>query len=303
MTRTLAHRVVHGGNRYFETILVTTGTIAELRNLIPLALLLQPFPLKAMNLLFEQWPGMIQVACFDTAFHRTAPKVEQILPPPYSAWKRGFHRYGFHDFSYGYMSHVLPEHLGNGASLYAMQNLQSVATTMDFSALAGLMMGTRTGSLDPSSLALPDGDRKTLAGRSGLHALQPVRPARCFRGFCRTARGGEARGNPGEAGKHARIALALYVRRIVREIGALTAVLGGLDPLVFTAGVGENRAFVRERICRDLSFLGIRLNDAANAVHASITYPDRGVRVDSAPTNEEWIASIEACRLFHSKAS
>lgn len=160
----IAHRVVHGGSRYFEPTLVTAGTIAELRALIPLAPLHQPFPLKAMSLLFEQWPGIVQVACFDTAFHRTAPKVEQILPLPYSAWERGLRRYGFHGLSYDYMSHVLPErhgdlargrtiveHLGSGASLCAMQNLQSVATTMGFSALDGLMMGTRTGSLDPGA--------------------------------------------------------------------------------------------------------------------------------------------------------
>ena len=301
----IAHRVVHGGSRYFEPTVVTADTITNLRALIPLAPLHQPFPLKAMSLLFQQWPGVLQVACFDTAFHRTMPKVEQILPLPYSAWERGLRRYGFHGLSYDYMSHALLErhgdlargrtivaHLGSGASLCAMQNLQSVATTMGFSALDGLMMGTRTGSLDPGALlylmeieklSLEEVgstiyNQSGLLGVSGISAEPHVVVAH--------------ENDPGEVGERACIALALYVRRIVREIGALTAVLGGLDLLVFTAGVGEHNAFVRERVCRDLTFLGIRIDTDANIADAlTISSNDSHVRVAVEPTNEEWIAA------------
>ncbi|WP_299065536.1 acetate/propionate family kinase [Accumulibacter sp.] len=301
----IAHRVVHGGSRYFEPTVVTDGSIAELRALIPLAPLHQPFPLKAMSLLFEQWPGIVQVACFDTAFHRTAPKVEQILPLPYSAWERGLRRYGFHGLSYDYMSHVLPErhgdlargrtivaHLGSGASLCAMQNLQSIATTMGFSALDGLMMGTRTGSLDPGALlylmeieklSLEEVGR-TLYNQSGLLGVSGISAEP------RVVVKHES--DSGEVGERARIALALYVRRIVREIGALIAVIGGLDLLVFTAGVGEHNAFVRERVCRDLAFIGIKLDADANAIDAPvISTTDSRVLAAVEPTNEEWITA------------
>ena len=302
---TVAHRVVHGGSRYWAPTLVTQQMLDDLRSYIPLAPLHQPFPLKAMGLLLEQRPDIVQVACFDTAFHHSLPKVEQILPLPYSAWERGLRRYGFHGLSYDYMSHALPErhgdlargrtivaHLGSGASLCAMQNLESVATTMGFSALDGLMMGTRTGSLDPGALLyLMEVERlsleevgSTLYNQSGLLGVSGI--------------SAEPRvvvkheNDPGEAGERARIALALYVRRIVREIGALTAVLGGLDLLAFTAGVGEHNAFVRERVCRDLAFLGIKLDADANTINAPvISTTGSRVRVALEPTNEEWVAA------------
>ena len=308
----VAHRVVHGGNRYSAPTLVTLQMLNDLRSYIPLAPLHQPFPLKAMGLLLKQRPDIVQVASFDTTFHHTLPKVEQILPLPYSAWERGLRRYGFHGLSYDYMSHVLPErhgdlgrgrtivaHLGSGASLCAMKNLQSVATTMGFSALDGLMMGTRTGSLDPGALlylmeieklSLEEVGR-TLYNQSGLLGVSGI--------------SAEPRvvvkheDDPGEAGERARIALELYVRRIVREIGALTAVLGGLDLLAFTAGVGEHNAFVRERVCRDLAYLGLKLDADANAVDAPIiSDADSRVRVVVEPTNEEWIAARHTQELM-----
>ncbi len=308
----VAHRVVHGGNRYFAPAKVDAGVIAELRELIPLAPLHQPFPLKAMSLLLEQRPDIAQVACFDTAFHRTLPRVEQQLPLPHALWERGLRRYGFHGLSYDYMTAALPArhgnlargrvivaHLGSGASLCALQDLASVATTMGFSALDGLMMGTRTGALDPGAvLYLMEIEKLSLAevgnllyhqsgllGVSGLSSeprvLQPL----------------EARG--GAEGARAGDALALYVRRIVREIGALVAVLGGLDLLVFTAGVGEHSAFIRERVCASLSFLGITLNDVANADNAPlISAADSRVMVGVEPTNEEWVAARDALAVL-----
>lgn len=308
----VAHRVVHGGNRYQAPTVVTAKVLEDLRRYTPLAPLHQPFALEAIGLLLERRPDMVQVACFDTAFHHTLPKVEQILPLPYSAWKRGLRRFGFHGLSYDYMSRILPErhgqlargrtivaHLGSGASLCAMKNLQSVATTMGFSALDGVMMGSRTGSLDPGALLyLMEIEKLSLdelgsmlyhqsglLGVSGISAEPRVVV--------------KHEDDPGEAGERARIALALYVRRIVREIGALSAVLGGLDLLAFTAGVGEHNAFVRERVCRDLDFLGIRLDMDANAIDAPvISTTDSRVRVVVEPTNEEWIVARYAQELM-----
>jgi acetate kinase len=186
-------------------------------------------------------------------------------------------------------------HLGSGASLCAMRDLQSVATTMGFSALDGLMMGTRTGALDPGAvLYLMEIEKlgleevgQLLYHRSGLLGVSGI--------------SAEPRvivkheGDEGDSGERARIALQLYVRRIVREIGALAAVLGGLDLLVFTAGVGEHNAFIRERVCRDLEFLGLRLDRMANDAHSPvISAPDSRVLVGVEPTNEEWIAASQA---------
>ena len=308
----VAHRVVHGSSKYFTPTRVDAALIAELRELIPLAPLHQPFPLKAMSLLLEQYPRMTQVACFDTGFHHSLPLVEQVLPLPYSAFERGVRRYGFHGLSYAYMATALPErhgdiargrtivaHLGSGASLCAMRNLESVATTMGFSALDGLMMGTRTGALDPGALlylmeieklSLEEVGRM-LYHRSGLLGVSGIsaEPRVIVR----------HENDKGETGERARLALALYVRRIVREIGALAAVLGGLDLLVFTAGNGEHNAFLRERVCRDLAFLGIELDDAANSANATtISSATSRVLVGVEPTNEEWIAARQAQSLL-----
>ena len=308
----VAHRVVHGGQHYFAPTLVTQQVIDELRGYIPLAPLHQPFPLKAMSLLMQQHPDVPQVAVFDTAFHRTAEPVEQMFALPWSAWERGVRRYGFHGLSYDYMGHALPErhgdaargrtivaHLGSGASLCAMRDLESVATTMGFSALDGLMMGTRTGALDPGAvLYLMEIEKlsldevgQLLYHRSGLLGVSGISPE--------PRRIVEHEADEGEAGERARLALELYVRRIVREIGALVAVLGGLDMLVFTAGVGEHNDFIRERVCAGLAFLGVRLDAAANAGDAPIvSVADSRVLVGVEPTNEEWVAARDTCALL-----
>ena len=308
----VAHRVVHGGNKYFQPVRVDAGVLADLKTYIPLAPLHQPFALEAIDILLRERPELPQVACFDTGFHHSLPLVEQILPLPWDAWQRGLRRYGFHGLSYDYMAVALPErhgdltpgktivaHLGSGASLCAMDGLQSVATTMGFSALDGLMMGTRTGALDPGAvlylmeiekLSL-DEVARILYHQSGLLGLSGLssEPRVIVR----------HEDDEGERGERARIALALFIRRIVREIGALTAVLGGLDLLVFTAGIGEHNAFVRERICRDLAWLGVRLDDAANAANAAVISSQASrVRVAVEPTNEEWIAARHAQALL-----
>lgn len=312
----VAHRVVHGGSRYFEPVRVDAGVLDDLRGYIPLAPLHQPFALEAIDILLRERPDLPQVACFDTGFHHTLPDVEKLLPLPWDAWQRGLRRYGFHGLSYDYMATALPErhgalakgrvvvaHLGSGASLCAMQDLRSVATTMGFSALDGLMMGTRTGALDPGALLyLMEIEKlsleevaQTLYHRSGLLGVSGIssEPRVIVR----------HEGDAGEAGERARLALALYVRRIVREIGAMAAVLGGLDLLVFTAGVGEHNAFVRERVCQDLTFLGIALDQGANAADAAIiSADDSRVRVGVEPTNEEWVAARDALAVLRAPA-
>jgi acetate kinase len=195
-------------------------------------------------------------------------------------------------------------HLGSGASLCAMHDLRSVATTMGFSALDGLMMGTRTGAIDPGAvLYLMEMEKLSLEEvgqmlyqRSGLLGVSGISPEP--RVIVRHE------GDEGERGERARLALALYIRRIVREIGALVAVLGGLDALVFTAGVGEHNAFVRERVCRELTFLGVHLDEAANTRDAFIiSRPDSRVLIGVEPTNEEWIAARDAQHLLGNSAS
>ncbi len=300
----VAHRVVHGGSRYFEPVRIDADVLQDLRGYVPLAPLHQPFALEAIDILLGGRPGLPQVACFDTAFHHTVPQVEQMLPLPYDAWERGLRRYGFHGLSYEYLSIALPErhgdlargrviaaHLGSGASLCAMQGLRSQATTMGFSALDGLMMGTRTGSLDPGAvLYLMEIERLSLeeVGRilyheSGLKGVSGISADP------RDLLAAEA-GSP-----RARLALDMYVRRIVREIGALTAVLGGLDMLVFTAGIGEHSVELRRRVCEGLGWLGVALDPEANAAQATtLSTPDSAVRVAMEPTNEEWIAASHA---------
>ncbi len=236
----VAHRVVHGGGKYSDPVRLDATVLADLKSCIPLAPLHQPFALEAIEALLESQPELPQVACFDTGFHHTIPLVEQILPLPWDAWKRGLRRYGFHGLSYQYLSVALAErygdlargrtivaHLGSGASLCAMQGLRSVATTMGFSALDGLMMGTRTGAIDPGAvLYLMESEKLTL--QQVAHLLYHQSGLLGLSGISSEPRVlVEHEGDSGETGERARIALELYVRRIVREIGGLAAILGG----------------------------------------------------------------------------
>jgi acetate kinase len=309
----VGHRVVHGGSKYSQPTRVDTEVLADLRRYIPLAPLHQPFALEAIEMLLSEQPELPQVACFDTAFHRSLPRVEQMLPLPHAYWERGLRRYGFHGLSYAYMAVALPErhgdgargrvvvaHLGSGASLCAMKDLRSVATTMGFSALDGLMMGTRCGALDPGAvLYLMEIEKLTpqqighllyhesgLLGVSGISSDPRVLLER------------EA------SDERARDALALYVHRIVREIGALVASLGGLDMLVFTAGIGEHNVEIRRRVCERLGFLGLKLDEAANARHASlISAAGSAVAVGVEPTGEEWIVARQSMACLRENAA
>ena len=304
----VAHRVVHGGTKYFAPVRVDAAVLDDLRSYIPLAPLHQPFALEAIAALLEEYPRLPQIACFDTAFHHTLPDVEKMLPIDWEAWEGGLRRYGFHGLSYDYMSIALPErhgdlargrtlvaHIGSGASLCAMHHLQSVGTTMGFSSLDGVMMGTRCGALDPGAviylmeiqkLSLEEVGhmlyhRSGLLGISGLSAdtmdLLPVE-----------------HDNP-----RARLALAVYVRSIAKQIATMATTLGGIDLLVFTAGVGEHNATIRERVCAELEWLGARLDPEANARHASvISAPESGFTIAVEPTNEEWVAAQRSHELL-----
>ena len=313
----VAHRVVHGGSKYSAPVIVDAATLADLKALIPLAPLHQPYALDAIEALIASTPGVPQIASFDTAFHHTLPRVEQQLPLPYAVWERGLRRYGFHGLSYEYMAQVLVDrhgecargrvivaHLGSGASLCAMQGLESVATTMGFSALDGVMMGTRPGALDVGAvLYMMEADQLSVGQVS--HMLYHESGLLGVSGLSSDMRellANEARDD--DVGERVRAALALYVRRIVREVGALVAVLGGLDLLVFTAGVGEHGAEIRERICRELGFLGIEPDATANAAHAAlISASSSRVAVAVEPTNEEWIAARHAMLVLRGNAA
>lgn len=307
----VVHRVVHGGAKYFQPVHIDADVLADLRSYIPLAPLHQPFALEAVDALLASNPAIPQFACFDTAFHRSLPQVEQLLPLPWEHWEQGMRRYGFHGLSYEYIAHVLKErvgdaargrvivaHLGNGASLCGMQDLRSAATTMGFSTLEGLMMGTRCGSVDPGAIL----HLMEVKGIPLAEVGQMLTREAGLLGVSGLSSDTRVLLEHEQDNARAKAALDLYIRTIVREIGALTALLGGLDMLVFTAGVGENNPVIRERVCRRLGFLGVALDDAANSQNASVVSSTNSkvvVRVE--PTNEEWIAANHAWQLLRSQ--
>ncbi|WP_205171510.1 acetate/propionate family kinase, partial [Burkholderia sp. LMG 13014] len=305
----IAHRVVHGGARYVDPVVVDDAVLDALRTLTPLAPLHQPHSLDAIDVLRGAFPGVPQIAVFDTAFHRTLPRAEQLLPLPHTWFDQGVRRYGFHGLSYEYLAVALDEqfgvrahgrvitaHLGSGASLCAMRDCRSVATTMGFSALDGLMMSTRCGTLDPGVVLhlLEAGQLSTEALGHMLYYESGLKGVSGASSDPRVLLACEAAGD-----MPARDALALYVHRIVREAGALVALLGGLDMLVFTAGIGEHSAVLRERICAALGWLGIAIDPQANADHAQVvSSASSAVTVVVEPTNEAWIAARAAVRVL-----
>jgi acetate kinase len=293
----VGHRVVHGGPRYAAPTVVTPEVRQELQALIPLAPLHQPHNLAAIDAVFERMPAVPQVACFDTGFHRGRPAVTEVVPLPREIRGDGLQRYGFHGLSYEYIASVLPQtapgiadgrvivaHLGSGASLCAMRNRKSVDTTLGFTALDGLCMGTRPGALDPGvvlylfqSLGLSAGDVEAmLYKKSGLLGLS---------GISNDMRDLLASTEPSAA-----LAIDYFVYRVSKEIGALAAVLGGLDALVFTAGIGENSSEIRKRICDASAWLGLELDQDANRGKGPrLSREGSRVSVWVIPTNEELV--------------
>ena len=294
----VGHRVVHGAEKYSQPIRLDDATVAQLKTFIPLAPLHQPHNIAGIEAMREALPGIPQVACFDTAFHRTQPAVAQLFALPRRITAQGVRRYGFHGLSYEYVADVLPQHLadaradgrvivahlGNGASMCGMLGRRSMATTMGFTAVEGLMMGTRSGSLDPGVLLyLMDYDGMDAKGLTRL--LYKESGLLGVSGISQDMRELLASDRP-EAAE----AVELFCYRIVREIGSLAAALGGLDALVFTGGIGEHAAPVRQRVCDRLGWLGIELDPAANAADATvISLPSSRTAALVLPTNEEWM--------------
>jgi acetate kinase len=272
----VGHRIVHGGMEFAEPVRIDARVLAALERLVPLAPLHQPHSLAAVRAVAETLPGIPQVACFDTAFHRTQPPAARALALPRRYVAEGLHRYGFHGLSYEYVASVLPglapglvtgrvvaAHLGNGASLCALRAGRSVATTMGFSAIDGLVMGTRPGSLDPGVLLYLI-DRHGMDARSLERLLYEESGLLGVSEISSDMRILLASGDP-----RAREAVDLFVYRFGRELGSMAAALGGLDAVVFTGGIGENSAGIRARVCRDAAWLGVALDEAANAAGAA----------------------------------
>ena len=291
----VGHRVVHGGIWFTCPTVLDRHTVAYLYELIPLAPLHQPYNLAAIEAVYARLPDVPQVACFDTSFHRGQPPVAEVIPLPREVCKSGVQRYGFHGLSYEYVASVLPQvapeiaggrvivaHLGSGASMCALKDGRSVDSTFGFTALDGLCMGTRPGAIDPGvvlyllqSLNLSPKEVETILYRkSGLLGVSGI--------------SSDMRDLLGRSEPNARLAVDYFVYRAAREIGALAAVLGGLDGLVFTAGVGENSAEIRRRICEASRWLGVDIDEGANETHGpKISKQKSKVSAWVIPTNEE----------------
>jgi acetate kinase len=304
----VAHRVVHGGSLFRASVLVGDEVLAQLDRLNSLAPLHQPHNLEGIRAFRKAFPQLPQVACFDTAFHASLPELEYAFALPQALAEQGVRRYGFHGLSYQYVSdtlqqrtpqakgRVLMAHLGNGASLCATLEGRSCATTMGFSALDGLMMGTRSGSLDAGVLLYLmergwDHQRlqSLLYRESGLLGVSGI--------------SADMRRLRADGSAAAQRAIDLFTHRVVRESGALTACLGGLDVLAFSGGIGEHDATLRAQVCARLGYLGVQLDEALNlqavgeavmAVHK----PGSRVQVWVVPTDEGRVAAREAARLL-----
>jgi acetate kinase len=298
----VGHRVVHGGATRAAPERVTEALLAELSTLSPFAPLHQPHNLAGIRAAMTAFPGVPQVACFDTAFHRSHPFVNDTFALPRALYAEGVRRYGFHGLSYDYIAgelariapqlaegRVVVAHLGNGASMCGIMNGRSVSSTMGFSALDGLPMGTRCGQLDPGVLLyLMDQKGMTAAAISDL--LYKQSGLLGLSGLSNDMRALEAAGTP-EAAE----AIDYFVFRCQREVGAMAAAMGGIDALVFCAGIGENSRLIRARICERLGWMGIELDHAKNAANARVISTDLArSTVMVIPTNEELVIARAA---------
>ncbi len=291
----VGHRVVHGGARFKGPTIVDADVMRELYQLAPLAPLHQPHNLAAIEAVSERLPGIPQVACFDTSFHRGQPAVAELIPFPRELRQQGLQRYGFHGLSYEYIASVLPQvapeiahgrvvvaHLGSGSSLCALKNGKSFDSTLGFTALDGLCMGTRPGSIDPGvvlhlfqGLNLSAKEVETLLyKKSGLLGISGI--------------SNDMRDLLGRSEPAAQLAVDYFVYSVAKQIGALTAALGGIDGLVFTAGIGENSPEIRKRICESSAWLGIELDESLNTAPLTKISTSRSKpSVWVIPTNEE----------------
>jgi acetate kinase len=302
----IGHRVVHGGLKYAQPVRMDRAVVQELEQYIPLAPLHQPHNLTPIRLMLERRPELPQVACFDTAFHRAQPELAQMFALPRELHDEGVRRYGFHGLSYEYIAAMLPQldpvaakgravvlHLGNGASMCALSAGRSVASTMGFTAVDGLPMGTRCGALDPGVILYLMDQRgmdaraieRLIYNQSGLLGVSGV--------------SSDMRTLLASSEPRAALAVDLYVYRIGRELGSLAAALGGLDALVFTGGIGENSAEIRARVCSGAAWLGVELDERANQTGgpriSSVSSP---IAAWVLPTNEELMIARHTRRLL-----
>ncbi len=302
----VGHRVVHGGMVYSQPLRIDRAALDDLAQFVPLAPLHQPHNLTPIRLLLERRPDLPQVACFDTAYHRAQPELAQMFALPRELHDDGVRRYGFHGLSYEYIASRLPQldpraargrtvvlHLGNGASMCALSAGCSVASTMGFTAVDGLPMGTRCGALDPGVLLYLMDQRgmdaraieKLIYNQSGLLGVSGVSSD------MRTLLASDA--------PRAALAVDLFVYRIARELGSLAAALGGLDAIVFTGGIGENSAEIRARVCRAATWLGVALDEAANSgAAARISTASSATAAWVIPTNEELMIARHTRRVL-----
>jgi acetate kinase len=302
------HRVVHGGSRYHAPQIVSAELVADLQALVAIDPEHLPQAIAAMRAIGRLYPAIPQVACFDTAFHRAMPAVAQHYPLPRALWEAGVLRYGFHGLSYEYVvqelrsldpvaaeGRLIIAHLGNGASMAAIRQGRSVDTTMGFTPTGGLMMGTRSGDLDPGVLLYllqakamaPDAVSTLVNRQAGLFGVSGTS------GDMRELLEREP------SDRAAAEAVALFCYQARKSLGALVVVLGGLDTLVFTGGIGEHAAPIRQRICAELAFLGLHLAQERNAAHAPVISGDRSaVTVRVIKTDEELMIARHTYRLL-----
>jgi len=305
----VGHRVVHGGAHYARPVCLTLEVLGELQELAPLAPLHQPYNLNAIEAVFERLPDLPQVACFDTGFHRGHAEVVDLLPLPAELRAAGLQRYGFHGISYEYIASVLPSvapeiasgrvlvaHLGSGASVCALRGGHSIDSTLGFTALDGLCMGTRPGALDPGvvlylfqGLGLDAKEVENLLYRQcGLLGISGI--------------SNDMRVLLDSDAPEARLAVDYFIYRAAGQIGALAATLGGVDALVFTAGIGENSAEVRARVCQASAWLGIELDAEANTRGGPrISAANSRVSAWVIPTNEELMIARHTIELIRTR--
>jgi acetate kinase len=306
----VGHRVAHGGLKFTAPARIDEDVLTALTKLVPLAPLHQPHNLTPIRRFLERRPELPQVACFDTSFHRTNSGIAQRFAIPAELHDAGVQRYGFHGLSYEYIASVLPQfdakaavgrtvvlHLGNGASMCALQAGKSIATTMGFTALEGLPMGTRCGSIDPGAILFLI-DQRGMDSRAVAELLYTRSGLLGVSGISSDMRTLLTTDEP-----RAKLAIDLYVYRIQRELGSLAAALGGLDAIVFTGGIGENSSEIRARVCRDAAWLGVQFDAEAN--------DKQGPRIGAAtspvsawviPTNEELMIAQHTLRLLGDNA-
>lgn len=304
----VGHRIVHGGAEFIKPVQIDSEIIKKLTKLIPLAPLHEPYSIEVVKIIANIYPNIIQVGCFDTAFHRTQNKLETLFAIPRKLTEEGMIRYGFHGLSYEYIASILPDkidvvknkkiivaHLGNGASLCALFELKSIATTMGFTPLDGLMMGSRCGAIDPGLILYLLQEKMTsekiahlLYNESGLLGVSGI--------------SSDMRTLVASNKIEAKEAVDLFCYRAAREIGALSIILKGFDALVFTAGIGENCPFVRKKICEWLDWMGVQLDDAKNDQNDqndTIISPVQSRTIVAViPTNEDYIIAKHTLSLM-----